>query len=123
MPKITLTVDTADTLRRHQADALCDELVIAADNHEGLTLTTLGASFTVDLLTVAIDGAVQVDVEPDEDTEPTLDDPCRECGDAEADTHGMCASCLHDAYRSGWNPGMDDDQPAGESWMHAGATA
>ena len=38
---------------------------------------------------------------------------CVECGEAiERDdvhaAHGMCGSCLHDAYRSGWTPGDDN---------------
>ena len=40
-----------------------------------------------------------------EDEEDELEDPCSECGNEEAEEHGMCASCLHDAYRSGWQPG------------------
>lgn len=31
--------------------------------------------------------------------------PCIECGIHEDEEHGMCGSCLHDAYRSGWQPG------------------
>lgn len=38
---------------------------------------------------------------------------CGECGEVinESDPHagyGMCAGCLHDALRSGWNPGEED---------------
>lgn len=41
---------------------------------------------------------------------------CVECGEEPQDEHGMCASCLHNAYRSGWDPDDDDDDddaPAG----------
>jgi hypothetical protein len=30
---------------------------------------------------------------------------CSQCDDSDAAEHGMCGSCLHNAYRSGWNPG------------------
>lgn len=35
---------------------------------------------------------------------------CAECDDpySVVDSYGMCASCLHDAFRSGWLPGMTD---------------
>lgn len=33
------------------------------------------------------------------------DNPCSQCGTEEAEDYGMCASCLHNARRSGWNPG------------------
>lgn len=44
--------------------------------------------------------------EEDED-EPVLEDPCSVCHaeEAERDGYGMCASCEHNARRSGWNPG------------------
>lgn len=29
---------------------------------------------------------------------------CEQCGEAPAEEFGMCASCIHDAKRSGWNP-------------------
>jgi len=41
---------------------------------------------------------------------------CTECGATftayyETSTaYGMCGSCLHDAYRSGWTPGKDDEK-------------
>lgn len=32
---------------------------------------------------------------------------CDNCDDGnEVDEHDLCASCLHDAYRSGWEPGV-----------------
>jgi hypothetical protein len=36
-----------------------------------------------------------------------MESPCVECGEQEADEHGMCPSCLHNAYRSGWQPGSE----------------
>jgi hypothetical protein len=33
--------------------------------------------------------------------------PCRECRVEDAEEWGMCASCIHDAQRSGWNPPSD----------------
>lgn len=44
--------------------------------------------------------------EPEPEPEPE-GPTCRECPDPVGDDgeHGMCPSCLHDAYRSGWNPG------------------
>lgn len=33
------------------------------------------------------------------------DNPCSQCGTEEAEDYGMCESCLHNARRSGWNPG------------------
>lgn len=30
---------------------------------------------------------------------------CSECNSTDVEEYGMCASCLHDARRSGWNPG------------------
>lgn len=40
----------------------------------------------------------------DREEDAALVDPCTNCGEAEADEHGMCSSCLHNAYRSGWQP-------------------
>lgn len=37
--------------------------------------------------------------------------PCSICHEYEAQDHDMCASCLHDALRSGWDP--DDDNKEG----------
>lgn len=31
--------------------------------------------------------------------------PCLECGEDAAEDYGMCPSCLHNALRSGWEPG------------------
>lgn len=36
---------------------------------------------------------------------PTFCDNCDEGN--EVDEHDMCSSCLHNAYRSGWEPGAD----------------
>jgi len=33
---------------------------------------------------------------------------CKECLMSPAEEHGMCGPCLHDAYRSGWQPGSTD---------------
>jgi hypothetical protein len=47
----------------------------------------------------------------DEEQEPAPEHPCSECGgDTEEGDwvhsgYGMCASCLHNALRSGWEPG------------------
>lgn len=30
---------------------------------------------------------------------------CSECDSTEVEEYGMCASCIHDARRSGWEPG------------------
>lgn len=32
---------------------------------------------------------------------------CSQCHAAMAEDHGMCGPCLHDAKRSGWEPGAD----------------
>jgi len=50
---------------------------------------------------------------PSTDSREAVQKPCTECGEAtERDdvhaAHGMCGSCLHDAYRSGWTPGDDN---------------
>lgn len=41
---------------------------------------------------------------------------CSECRESPAKSYGMCASCLHDARRSGWDPeecpGCRDGVPA-----------
>lgn len=49
--------------------------------------------------------AAELDEEEDnvDDAEP--DDPCVVCRAEEAVDYGMCASCEHNARRSGWNPG------------------
>jgi hypothetical protein len=31
---------------------------------------------------------------------------CKECRQKNVSEHGMCEGCLHDAYRSGWEPGQ-----------------
>lgn len=51
--------------------------------------------------------ASRLDVE-EEDDEPASE--CSECDTpgAKVVEHGMCESCLHDAYRSGWQPGSED---------------
>jgi hypothetical protein len=33
---------------------------------------------------------------------------CSQCREALAEEHGMCGSCLHDAKRSGWEPGTEE---------------
>lgn len=59
-------------------------------------------------------GFAGIDVDDDTDEEEDEDDsgpenPCSQCGQGIGDDihagHGMCASCLHDAIRSGWEPG------------------
>jgi hypothetical protein len=55
-----------------------------------------------------------VTIEDDEDEEePEPTNPCSQCGeetdpDAMYADYGMCASCLHNAIRSGWEPGEAD---------------
>lgn len=57
---------------------------------------------------------------------------CSQCQEQPAEEHGMCASCLHDARRSGWDPPApaetitlhvhqhDLDQPCPPTCPHAG---
>lgn len=43
----------------------------------------------------------------EEEPEEALENPCSNCGegDAQYGMAGMCASCTHNALRSGWEPG------------------
>lgn len=42
------------------------------------------------------------------DDEGDMHRACSQCHAALAEDHGMCGSCLHDAKRSGWEPGMEE---------------
>lgn len=64
----------------------------------------------------ALMGFAGIDVDDDsddseEDHESGPENPCSQCGQDIGDDvhagHGMCASCLHDAVRSGWEPGAE----------------
>jgi hypothetical protein len=106
--------DLAEALRRlldANADAgVTDDAVSAAHDHAERLL----ASLTYDEAGSAsrqnrIDtGVYFLAVDEDEDDTPELDDPCKICHAEEAVDYGMCASCEHNARRSGWNPGDPD---------------
>lgn len=62
-----------------------------------------------DMLRELADNWHSSDAHPDDGTEP---ETCSECGDVLVEgpgggDHGMCGSCLHNALRSGWEPGSD----------------
>lgn len=54
-----------------------------------------------------VDGALWVELYAELVEIPA--NPCSQCGEpADDGGHGMCAACLHDARRSGWEPGKTD---------------
>lgn len=61
----------------------------------------------------ALDMELPEGIDPDDEDDDEDDDEgtlCKECGEEPAyeGDYGMCSSCLHDAYRSGWVPGTND---------------
>lgn len=82
--RLTLTADDGTLL-----DAVPD---ITAEDWQKATTSAMDALALLELLE-----AGSGDVE---------DRDCVECGVEKAEHYGMCASCLHNAKRSGWEPGQ-----------------
>lgn len=83
----TLLEDIATSLSCMEVDALAN-LLIAYDMNEDAEALILAHSLG------------------DDEGDEHFGLACSQCEVNRAEEHGMCSSCLHDAYRSGWEPGQ-----------------
>jgi len=98
-------VETAMMIARATAVDLLEHVQQAKDRIA--ILATATPSYDVDAAAEAACRRADDGIDEEEDDEPEgeLDDPCTICKEEEAEDYKMCASCLHNARRSGWNPG------------------